>query len=1042
MNWVLTIAQRYGRLVIAAAVGLVALTALQLHGAPVDAYPEFTPPMVQVQTEALGLAAVEVEQLVTVPLEQDLLNGVPWLDHMSSRSMPGLSVIDLVFDSGTDLYSARQMVQERMTQARVLPNVGSPPIMVQPQASTARVAMIGLTSSDVSLLEMSVLARWKVRPQLMGIPGVANVSIYGQRDRQLQVQVDPRKLQQSHVTLTQVIETAGNALWVSPLSFVEASTPGTGGFVESPNQRLAVQHVLPITTAQDLAKVPLQDHGAGSLRLGDVATVVEDHQPLIGDAMVDGSPSLYLVVDKFPGADTRQVTHDVDAALADMAPGLTGITVTTDAYRPANFLQSSLRSIGWAGLAALLLLVLVLVVLLTWRAAVVAVSAVVVSLSAALLVSSLRGATLTSITLLGLAVATVLVVDEVIRDVTAVQVGLGADGTPPQSSRTAVVGRAIMRSRSSLTYSTLIALVAVVPFVVLAALTTSFTRPMALTYAMALIASVAVSLTLTPVLGSLLLDGRPSTTLAGHLRHAYLRVTKTRAWRPVTGAVVAGVLALAALSVLPQARSNGLLPTLHDRDVLVQLSTAPGTSLPETDRITARIAKELQGLDGVAAVGMHVGRAVTSDQQSDVDSAEVWVRLDDQAPYGTTWDAIHSVVDGYPGVAAHEVTYGADQIATQASASSGALTVRLFGQNLEALTAKAQEVRDRIGQVAGVSSPTVEKLPVQPVAHVTVDLAQAEKYGLRPGDVRRETTTLTSGLTVGSLYEQAKVFDVVVRGVPSTGSSVDALKGMLIDTPSGTDVPLSSVASVDIRPEPTVIRHEDVVRSLDVTAGIDGRDASAVVADVQAQLVGLTMPAESHLQVLSAAQARQASARRGLIYGAGVLLIAYLLLQAATRSWRRAALLVVAGGLGCGLAALVTPLVGGVQTAGALAAVFATLLLTVRHGLMLVRQIMVDEVAGTDTKRASTSAAAEQVVPVLCTTLVLVAVLLPIAVLGDRAGLELLRPFAVTAVGGVLGACIVALVVLPLLLPVLAPARRPRVIDLTDEPSIEPANRV
>jgi Cu/Ag efflux pump CusA len=345
MGWIIGSGLRFGRLVVALAIGLLVIGIAQLRSAPADVYPEFQPPSVEIQTEALGLSAAEVEQLITVPLEQDLLNGVPWLDKIHSASMPGLSAIDLTFQPGTNLYAARQMVQERMTQAHALPNVGSPPIMIQPLSAVGRVAMIRLSSRQVSLIDMSVLARWQIKPRLMGVHGVANVSIYGQRDRQLQVRVDPARLAARGVSLTQVIETTGNALWVSPLTFVEASTPGTGGFVESANQRLPVQHISPISTPQQLSQVPVQGHRS-ALRLGDVTSVIQDHQPLIGDAVGSGAPSLYLVVDKFPGASTMQVTRDVEDALADMAPGLKGISIDTGVYRPASYLGQALGHHG------------------------------------------------------------------------------------------------------------------------------------------------------------------------------------------------------------------------------------------------------------------------------------------------------------------------------------------------------------------------------------------------------------------------------------------------------------------------------------------------------------------------------------------------------------------------------------------------------------------------------------------------------------------------------------------------------------------------
>src|SRR6266516_1372985 len=274
MHWIIGSSLRLRLLVVPVAAGLMLLGITQLPSAPVDVLPEFNPPLVDIQTEALGLSAEEVEQLVTVPLEQDLLNGVAFLDQIRSQSLPGLSRIELIFQPGTDVLKARQLVQA----PGGIPNVSKAPSMLQPLSSTGRVMMIGLSSKDVSLIDMSVLARWKIRPRLMGVPGVANVAIWGQRERQLQVQVDPEILRQRGVSLNQVIKTTGNALWVSPLSFVEASTPGTGGFIDGPNQRLGVQHVLPISTPRDLAQVTVEDT-KGKLRLGDVARVVSDHQP-------------------------------------------------------------------------------------------------------------------------------------------------------------------------------------------------------------------------------------------------------------------------------------------------------------------------------------------------------------------------------------------------------------------------------------------------------------------------------------------------------------------------------------------------------------------------------------------------------------------------------------------------------------------------------------------------------------------------------------------------------------------------------------------
>src|SRR5712691_8709950 len=806
MDRILGSGLRFGRLVVALALGLTVIGIAQLRSAPVDVYPEFMPPSVEIQTEALGLSAAEVEQLITLGLEQDLLNGVPWLDRIHSSSMPGLSAIDLTFQPGTNLYAERQMVQERMTQAHALPNVGSPPIMIQPLASASRIAMIRLSSSSVSPIDMSVLARWKIRPRLMGVQGVANVSIYGQRDRQLQVQVDPKRLRAEHVSLTQVIETAGNALWVSPLTFVEASTPGTGGFFESASQRLSVQHISPISTPGQLAAVPVQDAGSGKLRLGDVANVIEDHQPLIGDAVSNGHPSLFLVIEKFPGTDTLKVTRDVEAAMADMAPGLKGITIDTQGYRPASFVEAALRNVGWAALIGFLLLIALLLAMFgAWRAALIGAVVLPVSLTTAAYVLYLQGTTFTTITLLGLAAAVCIVIDDVLTDINAVR-GLTAEGEAP-------VRAAFSAARGPLVFATLAMLLGTLPFLFLGSVVTAFSRPLVLAFALAVLSSMVVSLLLTPTLTVLLLRGRGARRpglLTRWTRPIFDRgfaaiAPRGRAW------ALAGVLVIALVAIIPQAGNGSLLPALQDRNLLLHVQALPGTSLIEMDRITAAAGNELQTLPGVKSVGTHVGRAVGSDQLTNVNSAEVWITLDDRADYASTKAAITTVMHGYPGLRTDLVTYPGDRVGQVTADQRDDLLVRVYGADLNVLQRKAGDVRTMLARVSGVANPAVRPIPQQPKVAVKVNLAAAQRYGLRPGDIRRDATTLTSGLIVGNLYEQSKIFDVVVWGAPQTRSDLTELGNMLIDTPGGGTVALKDVASLTVRAEPAAIVHDDVL---------------------------------------------------------------------------------------------------------------------------------------------------------------------------------------------------------------------------------------
>jgi Cu/Ag efflux pump CusA len=1029
---------RFGRLILAGAIGLLLFGTAQVRSAKVDLYPEFAAPTVQVQTEAPGLSGAEVEQLLTVPLEVDLLNGVPWLDHLHSRSEAGLSAIDLVFRRGTDLYAARQMVQERLTTAHAIPNVGSPPVMVQPVAASSRVAMLGLSSTRMSLIDLSVQARWKIRPRLMGVPGVANVVIFGQRDRQLQVQVDPARLAARNVSLTQVIETAGNALWVSPLTFVQASTPGTGGFLEGADQRLAVQHVLPITTATNLAQVPVVGTRPGSLRLGDITQVIEDHQPLIGDALGTTGPMLYLVVQKFPGADTRAVARGVQGALSGMRPELTGIAVDSSVYRPADQLSAGLSSLGLIGLIGLLLLAaLLLATFRSWRVALIALVAVPLSLLAAVTTLVLLGQTLTLMTLAGLLVAVALVVDDVVGEVHAIAVRLRDReefGEPIPIGD--AVTQACAQARGTLVSATVVVLLATLPVLVLSPAVVAFTRSMVVGYALALLASVLVTLFVTPALAVLLLAGRPALVSPSRFERWLddradgavntLIAIPQPAWIPVA------LIAVGTLIAIPQLQHPSWLPQTQDRNLVLRLQAPPGTSLPETDRVASRIGAELRGLPGVQAVGAQIGRAVTGDQFGDVDSGELWITLTRNADYRATRARIEAIARGYAGIRAWLDSYPVDQVRHQAAASGDAgghdLVVRVFGQDETAMQSTATRIGVALQRIPGVATALVDRPAVSPVAQLEVDLGAAQRYGLRPGDIRREATTLSSGLIVGNLYDQSKVFDVVVVGSPAVRTDPATLGALLIGTPSGRPVRLRDVARITMAMQPTTIVRDEAFRSLDVVVTVSGRSASAVLDDARAAVAAVPLPEDLHTQVLGAAVSAGTDRGRAFGYLAGLLLLVLTLLQLATGSWRRAFVLLLALPLGGTGAVLVAPVVGGLAGTGALAGLFAAIAITVRSGLALVRQIAVlERIDGRAADRpAATAAARLRAVPMVASALATSALLLPGVLLGGRAGIDLLRPFAVTLLGGSVSSTVVVLLLVPALCarPATSPPRR------------------
>jgi Cu/Ag efflux pump CusA len=502
LRWIVERSLRARRLVVGATVALALLALWQFKAVEADVLPEFTPPTVEVQTEALGLSAAEVEQLITVPLEQDLLNGVAWLDTIRSESVPGLSSIELIFEPGTPILRARQVVQERLTQAHALPNVSKPPQMLQPVSSTSRVMMIGLSSTELSAIEQSVLARWTIQPKLLGVPGVANVSIFGMRERQLQVQVDPERLQAQGVTLDQIIATTGNALWVSPLTFLEASTPGTGGFIDTPNQRLGIQHVLPINSPTDLAAVTVEDTEGKPLRLGDVTTVAEDHQPLIGDALPgEDDNGLLLVVDKFPGANTENVTEGVEDALDALAPGLKGLQIDPSVYRPAGYVQDSAHNLalmlaigGLIGFAVLGLL------FTNWRSLLIGGTSVMASVAVGAVVLYLLHATINSMVLAGLVAGLTILVDDAVVGAEGILRRLRHSGSHDEAPTPAsLVGRAVVQNRRPLLWAAVMTAVVFLPLFFLDNLAgDAFLPEVALAYGLALLASTVVAVTTVP----------------------------------------------------------------------------------------------------------------------------------------------------------------------------------------------------------------------------------------------------------------------------------------------------------------------------------------------------------------------------------------------------------------------------------------------------------------------------------------------------------------------------------------------------------------
>jgi CzcA family heavy metal efflux pump len=1034
MRWIIESSLRFRALVLAVAAALLGFGIVQLQNMPAEVHPEFTPPHVEVQTEALGLSATEVEQLLTVPLEADLLNGVAFLDEIRSESIPGLSSIEMIFEPGTDVLEARQVVAERLTQAHALPQVSTPPVMIEPVASTSRVMMVGLSSQNLSLIEQSVLARWKIKPRLLGVPGVANVSVWGQRERQLQVQVDPQRLADNGVSLVQVMESTGNALWVSPLSFVEASTPGTGGFIDTPNQRLSVQHISPIIAAEDLSQVTIEDADGRVLRLGDVAEVVEDHQPLIGDAVGTDGANLMLVIEKFPGTSTQQVTEDLEAAIAALAPGLPGLQMDPTVYRPAGYLDDAIGNLGWTLLIGLVLAFIALFAFLGWRAAVVGAVTIPLALVAAGLVLYLLGMTINTMVVAGLVVAVGALVADAVLDVENVRRRLN-DRREQDISTAGAVRDAALAMRGPALFATLIILIAAVPVALLGGLTGSFTRPLILSYALAVLASMVVALTVTPALGLLLLSGerrdRAESPIVLRLQLGYTRALSSSVRNVRWAYVAVAAMLLAGLVTLPFLRTPELLPPLRERQLVIEWDGTPGTSHPEMSRIVAAASDELRGISGVQDASAHIGRAITSDEVVGVNSCELWITIQPDADYDETVAAVRGVIGGYPGLSGDVELYPQQRIREVRTGVDEDLVVRVYGQDLSILREKADELHAAIAEIDGVVDPVVDIGVEEPTVEVEVDLAAAQEHGIKPGDVRRAAATLLSGVAVGNLFEEQKVFDVVVWGVPQIRQSVTDIPELLVDTPSGGHVRLGDVAEVRVVSAPTVIRRDSVARVVDVAFNVSGRNAGDVMADVERAMAEVEYPVEYHAELLGQLTEEQDATLRALGYPIAAAVAILLLLQAAFRSWRMALMLFIA--MPAALAGGLLAAVAGARnlTVAALLGLLTVLGVTVRHGVLLIRLFRDVEISEPGAERTDlvVRTCRERFVPIVLTIVATVLMLAPVVVFGNQPGLEVIRPVAIVVLGGLVTSAFFTLFVLPALYLRFARAPEPDLAD-------------
>ncbi len=1027
MRWIVGSSLKFRFLVIAIALGLMYFGIGRLQKMPVDVFPEFAPPMVEIQTISLGLSQEEVESLVTIPLEQ-VLAGVPGMEVMRSKSVPDLSAIKMYFKPGTDLLLARQMVNERIvTVIPTLPSWASPPVMLPPLSATSRMMKIGISSKTRSVMDLSMITYWTIRQRLLRVPGVANIAMWGERLQMLNVNVVPELLKKHGVALEDVMEATADALDVGLFKFSEGHHIGTGGWVDTPNQRLQVRHVMSLVRKYDnvttdaLANVPLAVRNGKPLLLKDVAEVVIDHQPMVGDGIINDGVGLLLIVEKFPWANTLQVTKAVEAALDALRPGLPDVEIDASIFRPATFIETSIDNLSLALLIGSVLLILVLFAFLyEWRVALISCVAMPLSLLAATLVLYLRDTTINVMILAGFVIALGDIVDDAIIDIENVVRRLREyrkSGRRDKSLATIILD-ASLEVRGAIVYATLIEVLAILPVFFMEGLSGAFFQPLALSYALALLVSMVVALTVTPAMALILLRNAPlesrESPVVRWLQNGYEKILAPIIRSPRPAYLTVGVVVSAGVLIWPLL-GHSLLPDFKERDFLMHWLTKPGTSWPEMNRITIQASKELRQIPGVRNFGAHIGQALIMDEVVGMYFGENWISVDPSVDYDETLEKIQEVVDGYPGLFRDVQTYLKERIREVLTGTSDAIVVRTYGRDLDVLTEKATEVRDALAKIDGIVDLHMSFQEKIPQIEVKVDLDKAYSYGLKPGDVRRAATTLVALEEAGDIHIANRTYDVNVWSVPAARNSLTDIYNLPIDTPDGGHVRLADVADVRVAPTPNVVNREHLLRRMDVDANVRGRPLGDVYADVKAALAKIEFPHEYYPVLLGEYTERLAAQRNLLLVSVVAAIGIFLLLLTSFGSFRLAML---------SFLTLPSALVGGVLAAylgdgiislGSLVGFLTILGIAARNGIMLIEHYQHLERYEGETfgPRLVLRGARERISPIMMTALTTAFAVIPLVVAGSIPGHEIEHPLALVVLGGLVTSTLLNLFVVP-----------------------------
>ncbi len=985
---------------------------------PVDVFPDLTAPTVTVLTEGHGMAPEEMESLVTFPIEA-AINGASDVRRVRSATAVGIAVVWVEFDWGTDIFRARQVVAEKLALvSATLPPQAERPILAPISSIMGEILFFAVSSDIDDPLTLRTVADTVIRRRLLAVSGVSQVTPIGGAERQFQVIAHPDRLRANNVAVNELLDAVRGA----------SQNTSAGIYVEGP-QEYVLQTIGRVRTTDEIGESMIALRGERAVLVRDVADVREGPALKRGEGSRNGRPAVIVGVQKQPGANTLELTARLDRELDVLQHELPrGMTIDRRIFRQADFIEVAIANVVTAlGDGGLLVIAIVIVFLANLRAAAITLTAIPLSLAAAVLVLRGFGATINTMSLGGMAIAIGALVDDAIIDVENVVRRLRENASkPPDERRPAadVVRDATLEIRTSIVFATIIIVLVFLPIFGLAGVEGRLLTPLAFAYIVSLLASLAVAVIVTPALSFAFLPNARSI-LRGHdwwlartLKARFERDLPRALDHPRLVMVTAAAILLIAVAAMSR-MGSAFLPEFHEGSLTVQANTLPGTSLAKSDEIGRKVEQILMSQPEVVATARRTGRAEYDEHVQGVEAAEIDVGLRDTGrPRAALLADLRRGFSTLPGT---NVTIGqpiSHRIDHMLSGTRANIAVKVFGDDLGTLRRLGERVREMMNSVPGVVDLSLEQQMDVPVVRFVLNRSAIARYGLRVDDVAEAVETSFAGATVGRIFDRGTAFDLVVKFDPASQADFERLADLPIDTPNGGSVPARLLADVRREQGPNMVLRENVQRRIVISCNVAGRDLGGVVDDIRAAVARtVAMPAGYRVEYGGQFESQRSASRRLVILGAGVIAGLFLLLVLAFGRVRDALLIMLNLPLALmgGVAGVF--LAGGVLSVASMIGFITLFGIATRNGIMLVSHIrhLMDEEAVADFREAVERGARERLVPILMTAMAAGLALIPLAASGGETGSEIQTPMAIVILCGLVTSTFLNMVVVPAL---------------------------